>query len=608
MATDILSEFEEYFARDGLGCIITCLENLVELGEAGSACGQPNRAHYDRREGMFGEFEKRFEIVHHEPQLFDAVFEAIAFFIDLRQFFQVDVLDVAVFHDEFFVFTQVICHLPVEPVGDFVQKQQVLDTTPALFREHTLEAVIGFESEVVACGFALEGINLFEKIIGERARRFLAEIFFVSQVRAAHIGIDDDLVVRVDHGHGCLRVGSNSKAAAADHRAKLLSGGAGQSKCGGLFRVAKISSFVTLLFALSSGVFAAKEKVRFTLVQIEKRSYLSLGNLKRVHNDLTVSYNAGEEQGEIRFGKRIILFSLGKAEYQSQNEIRELDGEGVIEDDGLFFSREFIEEILTELSLPVSYKFQKNNLIIVRDKEREGLQKLDFIYIDAGHGGRDSGALGYFDYAEKDITLSLAHALKDQLATDFPKVKIYLTRSGDKFIRLEKRSELANKRLNGAPGTPGAFGIFVSVHCNSHLSPKVKGFEIYYLAQNPDNKQSRELQLRENQGFEKSGYIKRLTSQLMNAQIQRESKTLARAVFKGISIRLDGMIKPRKVKKADFAVLRGSLMPAILIETGYLTNRDDLKKLRSSEYSKAFAAGVSRGIGAFLGELSKAEK
>ena len=372
-----------------------------------------------------------------------------------------------------------------------------------------------------------------------------------------------------------------------------------------MFTYLKFSSLITVVILSAGSLAAVKEKIRFTLVQIEKRPYLSLGNLKRLHGDLTVNYNEGEEQGEIRFGKRIILFGLGKAEYQSQNEIRELDGDGVIDEEGLFFSREFVEEILTELSLPVSYRFQKNNLIIVRDKEREGAQKLDFIFIDAGHGGRDSGALGYFDVAEKDITLSLAHTLKDQLVADFPKVKIYMTRPGDKFIRLEKRSELANKKLGGT-GTP--FGIFVSIHCNSHLSPKVKGFEIYYLAQNPDNKQSRELQLRENQGFEKSSYIKRLTSQLMNAQIQRESKTLARQVFKGIGNRLDGMIKPRKVKKADFAVLRGSLMPAILIETGYLTNRDDLKKLRSSEYSKAFAAGVSRGIGAFLGELSKAEK
>lgn len=348
---------------------------------------------------------------------------------------------------------------------------------------------------------------------------------------------------------------------------------------------------------------ATKEKIRLTLVQIDKSAFLSVANLKRVHRELQVKFSPGEAQGEIRYGRRVILFRLGEAQYQSQNEIRELDEAGTIDDDGLFFSREFVEEILTELSLPVSYRFNRNNLLIVRDAERESLQKLDFIFIDAGHGGKDSGALGYFDAAEKDITLSLAHAVREQLQQDFPQLKVYMTRSGDKFLKLEKRSNLANRK-----NLPGTFGIFVSIHCNSTLSPKVKGFEVYYLAQNHDNMKMRQIMLRENLRYESSAYIRKLTSQLMNAQIQRESKTLARQVFTGMANRLDGMIKPRKVKKADFAVLRGSLMPAILIETGYLTNRDDLKKLGSEGYRKAFAQGVSKGIGAFLSELAKTEK
>ncbi|MFO1469781.1 MAG: N-acetylmuramoyl-L-alanine amidase [Turneriella sp.] len=369
-----------------------------------------------------------------------------------------------------------------------------------------------------------------------------------------------------------------------------------------LTRVKLLGRLLLLLLLLGS-LSAEKEKLRLTLVQLDGAAYLSAANLRRVYPDISYSYSEKEEQGEIRYGKRIVLFRVGEAQYQSQSEIRELEGKGVIDDDGLFFSREFVEEILTELSLPVSYRFTKKQLLIVRDKQRDVGQKLDFVIIDAGHGGKDSGALGYFDAAEKDITLSLSLALKEQLNADYPRLKVYLTRSTDKFLRLEKRSDVANKHNEG-----NKFGIFVSIHCNSTLSPRVKGFEIYYLAQNPDNVKMRQLMLRENLRYERSSYIRRLTSQLMNAQIQRESKTLARQVFSGLSNRLDGMIKSRKVKKADFAVLRGSLMPAILIETGYLTNRDDLKKLKSVEFRKAFAAGVSRGIGSFLGELAKAEK
>lgn len=348
---------------------------------------------------------------------------------------------------------------------------------------------------------------------------------------------------------------------------------------------------------------SVKEKIRLTLVQIDRLSYLSAANLKRIHSGVELLYVPKGEQGEIRFGRRVVLFKLNEAQYQSQNEIRELDEPGAIDDDGLFFSREFVEEILSELNIPVSYRFDRNNLIIVRATARATRPQLDFVVIDAGHGGKDSGALGYFDAAEKDITLSLSHAVRKQLAADFPDLKIYMTRSSDKFLRLERRSELANRKNAGEK-----FGIFISIHCNSTLSPKVKGFEVYYLAQNPDNTRMRQIMLRENMRFERSSYIRRLKSQLMNAQIQRESKTLARGVFSGLTNGLDGMIKPRKVKKADFAVLRGSLMPAILIETGYLTNRDDLKVLGSENYRKAFAQGVSKGIGAFLGDLAKTEK
>lgn len=373
-------------------------------------------------------------------------------------------------------------------------------------------------------------------------------------------------------------------------------------KCDSWSFVLKIIRLLACVTALSTVISAAKEKVQLTLVQIDERSYLSAANLKKIHAGVTIRYDKGDEQGELRYLKRVVLFRVGEEKYQAQSEMHELDGVGVIDDQGLFFSREFVEELLSELALPVSYRFKKNTLMIVREKERDLATGLDFIIIDAGHGGRDSGALGYFDAAEKDITLSLARALKIQLEADFPKLKVYLTRGRDKFIRLEKRSELANSN-NG----PGKFGVFVSIHCNSTLSPRVKGFEVYYLAQNPDNKKSRELMLRENEAHERSAYIKKLTSQLMNAQIQRESKALARGAFKGMGIRLDGMIKPRKVKKADFAVLRGSLMPAILIETGYLTNKDDLKTLKSDEYQQKFVQGVSLGIGKFLSDLAKIE-
>jgi len=360
--------------------------------------------------------------------------------------------------------------------------------------------------------------------------------------------------------------------------------------------------FSFFVFHLNS-ITAKSTQRTLTLVQIENEAYLPEKNLTKIYPNLQVSYSKNQESGEIRFGRRIIIFKLDSNEFQMQNEIRELDTTAVIDDDGLYFSKEFVEEIITELRLPISYKFNRNNLKIKYTLEQSPNSAVDFIVIDAGHGGRDTGALGYFDAAEKDITLRLSKALAERLSEDFPNVEIILTRKSDHFIKLERRSEIANQK-----NANKKFGLFISIHCNATLSPKIKGFEVYYLAQNSDNKMARQLMLRENLKHENSAYIRKLTSQLLNAQIQFESKALARTVFRALANRLDAMIKPRKVKRADFAVLRGSLMPAILIETGYLTNKDDLKQLNNSEYESKFVRGISEGIKGFLSEMAKFEK
>lgn len=90
--------------------------------------------------------------------------------------------------------------------------------------------------------------------------------------------------------------------------------------------------------------------------------------------------------------------------------MRELDDVGAIEDDGIFLSREFVEEVLTELSVPVSYRFNRNNLLVVRDKPRTAAEKLDFIYIMLGMAAKIRGRSVTSTSMEKDITLTLAHA------------------------------------------------------------------------------------------------------------------------------------------------------------------------------------------------------
>lgn len=102
-------------------------------------------------------------------------------------------VDRVVLHNRLLLFSNNVGHLAVEFVGNFIQEQQILDALAAFFGEHALEAPIRFGRERVAFGFAFERINALEKIVGERARIVLIEIFFIREVRAANVRIDDNL-------------------------------------------------------------------------------------------------------------------------------------------------------------------------------------------------------------------------------------------------------------------------------------------------------------------------------------------------------------------------------------------------------------------------------
>ncbi len=222
-------------------------------------------------------------------------------------------------------------------------------------------------------------------------------------------------------------------------------------------------------------------------------------------------------------------------------------------------------------------------------------KKIDFIVLDAGHGGKDPGAHGHNDIMEKKITLKLSKYIVKILRKKFPDTKVILTRSTDKFLGLERRSKMANSYQS-----KNKLGIFISLHCNASFSPRVRGFEIYYLAQNPSNEEARRVMIRENQTYKGKKYVKEFESYLIKNTIQRESKSLAMQLHRSFNDYFKGMIRSRGIRKADFVVLRGVLMPALLIELGYLTNAYEAKILRSSRFQIKVAHAIAKGIKNFI--------
>lgn len=221
------------------------------------------------------------------------------------------------------------------------------------------------------------------------------------------------------------------------------------------------------------------------------------------------------------------------------------------------------------------------------------------VIVDAGHGGKDPGAVAN-GIREKDINLKVAKLLVKYLRSKG--VAAELTRGGDYYLKLSERTQIANKK-NAS--------VFVSLHCNALPKGRhAKGVEIYLMAL-PSDKDAMELAKIENRellngGLESTEAVDKKTKVLLqilgdmqqNAKIQESTKFAEVLFSKG---KTSGLYM-RRVAQAPFAVLRGAAMPSVLVEMGYLTEREEALKLKNPSYQQKLATAIGSGIIAFLGK------
>ncbi|RKH51870.1 N-acetylmuramoyl-L-alanine amidase [Corallococcus sp. AB049A] len=231
--------------------------------------------------------------------------------------------------------------------------------------------------------------------------------------------------------------------------------------------------------------------------------------------------------------------------------------------------------------------------------EQLGL-KVRRVVIDAGHGGHDSGAIGKAGTKEKDVALAISKKVADGLREKG--LEVVLTRDDDTFIRLEDRAKLANE----AHGD-----LFISVHCNSAATHKLRGIETYTLNTSADRYSIR-LAARENASSEKGiSDLQFILADLATKANTEESSRLANAVqhnlVTGLSAQYDG-IKDLGHKEALFYVLLGAKMPAILVETSFLSHSEEEKRLASERYQDEVAKNIVLGVEEFLGDRRRVAK
>ena len=223
------------------------------------------------------------------------------------------------------------------------------------------------------------------------------------------------------------------------------------------------------------------------------------------------------------------------------------------------------------------------------------------VVLDAGHGGHDPGNLGN-GYLEKNIALNIVLGVGEILEKN-PNIKVLYTRKDDTFVDLYKRGEIANK---------ADADLFVSVHCDSHSSD-AHGAGTFVLGLHA-NKQNFEIAKKENSViYLEDNYESRYAEYDINSPESIIGLTIMQEEFLDQSILLAKMIQDnftgklnrndRKVKQAGFIVLHQTFMPSILVETGFLTNKEEGAYLNSKKGQSEMAAAIAEAILKYKGDL-----
>ncbi len=236
-------------------------------------------------------------------------------------------------------------------------------------------------------------------------------------------------------------------------------------------------------------------------------------------------------------------------------------------------------------------------LIEQAEKPKPGDQpkvaRLAMIVIDAGHGGEDPGAIGRRGSREKDITLTIARRLKALVDAE-PNMRAVLTREGDYFLPLDVRVEKA-RQLKA--------DLFVSIHADAFVRPHARGSSVFALSdRRATSELARILAKKENESdliggvnlAGKDDYLKRTIIDLSQTATIDYSLRLGNSVLQRLGS-VNELHKPR-VEQASFAVLKSPSVPSILVETAFISNPQEEKRLNDQAYQEKLARAILEGI------------
>lgn len=235
---------------------------------------------------------------------------------------------------------------------------------------------------------------------------------------------------------------------------------------------------------------------------------------------------------------------------------------------------------------------------------RKKANRKPVIVLDPGHGGVDPGAIGVSGVYEKNITLAAAKEFKKMLEAS-GRYEVHLTRDRDVFLRLRERIAVA-RRHNA--------DLFVSLHADAIKNPKVRGLSVYTLSEKASDAEAAALAESENKADIIAGVdLTHESAEVTNILIdlaQRETMNLSSSLAETVidELRREVKLLRRSHRFAGFAVLKAPDVPSILIEMGYLSNREEERLLRTRSYRTKLGDALVRSVDQYFAAVQKASR
>ncbi|HID96966.1 MAG TPA: N-acetylmuramoyl-L-alanine amidase [Thermodesulfobacteriaceae bacterium] len=221
------------------------------------------------------------------------------------------------------------------------------------------------------------------------------------------------------------------------------------------------------------------------------------------------------------------------------------------------------------------------------------------IVIDAGHGGKDPGAVGPSGLKEKDVVLKIAKKVATKLKKEL-NCQVILTRRKDRFLPLEQRTAIANAKKAD---------LFISIHANASPNRRARGIETYFLNFAVDREAMRVAALENATSTKRMGDLRNILNNIMKNTKVNESSRLAGSIQKQLVGNLRkkySRIKDLGVRQAPFFVLIGARMPSVLVEVSFISNKAEEKRLKNNSYLDRIAEGIVDGISTYVAETQYA--